>query len=156
MRSSTESHSLPKSHNWRPQPGLSHPHHFLTHLAKDSAITSRVQVFILLWQSSFSHSWHSPNTFQQCLCGRVILTMPLWTCDFESCHGPAVRTLGDCVLCNRHLCSNHLKPEFHTCPRWEVSLFPHSAHLLANSSIVRTRTLTILQPGMLKGVSSQS
>ncbi|RTE72690.1 hypothetical protein BHE90_012886 [Fusarium euwallaceae] len=45
--------------------------------------------------------------------------MPLWACDFESCHRPAVRTLGDCVLCNRHLCSNHLKPEFHTCPRWE-------------------------------------
>ncbi|KAM4055220.1 AN1-like zinc finger domain-containing protein [Hirsutella rhossiliensis] len=45
--------------------------------------------------------------------------MPLWTCDFERCRRPAVRTLGDCVLCNRHLCSNHLQPELHSCPRWE-------------------------------------
>ncbi|POR35227.1 Uncharacterized protein TPAR_04578 [Tolypocladium paradoxum] len=45
--------------------------------------------------------------------------MPLWTCDFESCRRPAVRTLGDCVLCNRHLCSNHLQPKLHSCPRWE-------------------------------------
>ncbi|KAM3451332.1 hypothetical protein MY3296_005373 [Beauveria thailandica] len=44
--------------------------------------------------------------------------MPLWLCDFESCHRPAVRTLGDCVLCNRHLCSQHLQQKFHSCPRW--------------------------------------
>ncbi|KAG5817964.1 hypothetical protein H9Q74_010093 [Fusarium xylarioides] len=45
--------------------------------------------------------------------------MPLWTCDFESCRRSAVRTLGDCVLCNSHLCSNHLQPQFHGCPLWE-------------------------------------
>ncbi|KAI1387436.1 uncharacterized protein F4822DRAFT_282470 [Hypoxylon trugodes] len=41
------------------------------------------------------------------------------TCDFASCQKPAVRTLGDCVLCNRHLCSHHLQHAFHTCPKWE-------------------------------------
>ncbi|QPH11293.1 hypothetical protein C2857_002994 [Epichloe festucae Fl1] len=45
--------------------------------------------------------------------------MPLWQCDFEHCHRSAVRILGDCVLCNRHLCSNHLQPGYHDCPRWE-------------------------------------
>ncbi|KAK9438659.1 Protein kinase-like domain protein [Metarhizium brunneum] len=45
--------------------------------------------------------------------------MPLWKCDFEHCHRPAVRTIGDCVLCNRHLCSSHLRPDIHDCPRWE-------------------------------------
>ncbi|OAA37909.1 Protein kinase-like domain protein [Metarhizium rileyi] len=45
--------------------------------------------------------------------------MPLWQCDFEQCQKSAVRTLGDCVLCNRHLCSNHLQPGHHDCPRWE-------------------------------------
>ncbi|KAM3516473.1 hypothetical protein NHJ13051_009880 [Beauveria bassiana] len=44
--------------------------------------------------------------------------MPMWECDFESCHRPAVRTLGDCVLCDRHLCSRHLQQKFHNCPRW--------------------------------------
>ncbi|KAF1731191.1 hypothetical protein CRV24_009270 [Beauveria bassiana] len=44
--------------------------------------------------------------------------MPLWQCDFESCHRPAVRALGDCVLCDRHLCSQHLQQKFHSCPRW--------------------------------------
>ncbi|KAI1178480.1 hypothetical protein F4777DRAFT_537776 [Nemania sp. FL0916] len=45
--------------------------------------------------------------------------MPMWTCDVASCGKPAVRRLGDCVLCNSHLCSDHVKPEFHTCPKWE-------------------------------------
>lgn len=47
--------------------------------------------------------------------------MPLWTCDFVRCRKPAVRTLGNCELCSRHLCSIHLEPEFHHCPGWEVS-----------------------------------
>jgi hypothetical protein len=108
-----------------------------------------------LWSPPFPHaSRHFPT-----LAGLLVLLhtrMPLWACDFESCHRPAVRTFGDCVLCNRHLCSNHLEPKFHTCPRWEVSMLPRSAYLLANSSIVRTRTLTILWPGMPKDVSSQN
>ncbi|CAJ2506885.1 Uu.00g080710.m01.CDS01 [Anthostomella pinea] len=48
--------------------------------------------------------------------------MPLWTCDFESCQKsavPGLGGLGECVLCDRHLCANHLQPEFHSCPRWE-------------------------------------
>lgn len=48
--------------------------------------------------------------------------MPMWHCDFDGCQRPAVRTFGDCILCNRHLCSQHLKDSFHTCPKWEVSL----------------------------------
>lgn len=43
----------------------------------------------------------------------------MWTCDFTSCQNPAVRTLGECVLCNRHLCSEHLQDAFHNCPKWE-------------------------------------
>ncbi|KAI2463258.1 hypothetical protein F4781DRAFT_417242 [Annulohypoxylon bovei var. microspora] len=45
--------------------------------------------------------------------------MPMWTCDFAGCQNPAVRDLGDCVLCDRHLCSSHLQHEFHKCPKWE-------------------------------------
>ncbi|TPX07598.1 uncharacterized protein E0L32_010697 [Thyridium curvatum] len=45
--------------------------------------------------------------------------MPMWPCDFEGCPRPAVRTFGDCILCNRHLCSVHLQPAFHSCPKWE-------------------------------------
>ncbi|KAI1102469.1 hypothetical protein F4804DRAFT_312893 [Jackrogersella minutella] len=45
--------------------------------------------------------------------------MPMWPCDFTNCQKPAVRTLGDCVFCNRHLCSVHLQPAFHNCPQWE-------------------------------------
>ncbi|KAI1502111.1 hypothetical protein F5X99DRAFT_408301 [Biscogniauxia marginata] len=45
--------------------------------------------------------------------------MPMWTCDFANCEKPAVRNLGDCILCNRHLCSDHLQPAVHKCPKWE-------------------------------------
>ncbi|RDA95140.1 hypothetical protein CP533_1869 [Ophiocordyceps camponoti-saundersi (nom. inval.)] len=45
--------------------------------------------------------------------------MPLWMCDHQGCDRAAVRTLGDCLLCDRHLCSYHLRPEIHTCPEWE-------------------------------------
>ncbi|KAI0871249.1 hypothetical protein GGS24DRAFT_472212 [Hypoxylon argillaceum] len=44
--------------------------------------------------------------------------MPMWTCDVADCAKPAVRNLGDCVLCKRHLCSTHLQPTFHQCPKW--------------------------------------
>ncbi|KAI0469950.1 hypothetical protein GGR56DRAFT_668346 [Xylariaceae sp. FL0804] len=45
--------------------------------------------------------------------------MPMWLCEFEHCRRPAVRTLGECVLCNRRLCCEHVKPIFHDCPKWE-------------------------------------
>ncbi|KAI4870544.1 kinase-like domain-containing protein [Hypoxylon rubiginosum] len=45
--------------------------------------------------------------------------MPMWTCDFANCQKPAVRNLGDCILCKRHLCSDHLQDAFHKCPKWE-------------------------------------
>ncbi|THV71301.1 hypothetical protein D6D28_04537 [Aureobasidium pullulans] len=42
--------------------------------------------------------------------------MPLWHCSIENCHNPSVRVTGDCTICNRHLCYEHLKPTFHKCP----------------------------------------
>ncbi|KAH9904130.1 hypothetical protein F4778DRAFT_734090 [Xylariomycetidae sp. FL2044] len=45
--------------------------------------------------------------------------MPMWTCDFAACGKPSVRILGECALCNRHLCSEHLQHAYHRCPKWE-------------------------------------
>ncbi|KAK7513196.1 hypothetical protein IWZ03DRAFT_401420 [Phyllosticta citriasiana] len=45
--------------------------------------------------------------------------MPIWSCDFDGCDGPAVREQGDCTLCNRHICALNLQPNFHSCPKWE-------------------------------------
>ncbi|KAJ5474662.1 hypothetical protein N7475_004228 [Penicillium sp. IBT 31633x] len=45
--------------------------------------------------------------------------MAIWGCDYEGCANPSVRTDGDCVLCDHHLCVKHLGPEYHTCPKWE-------------------------------------
>ncbi|CAG8948329.1 unnamed protein product [Penicillium salamii] len=45
--------------------------------------------------------------------------MGMWSCDIEDCDKSSVRTYGDCILCCRHLCAEHLKPEYHTCPLWE-------------------------------------
>ncbi|CAI7572132.1 unnamed protein product [Penicillium bialowiezense] len=45
--------------------------------------------------------------------------MPIWRCDYEDCDKPSVRTHGDCVLCDQHLCVKHLGPKYHTCPTWE-------------------------------------
>lgn len=49
----------------------------------------------------------------------------LWVCDVETCTQPAVRTQGECSLCNRHLCFHHVGAEFHQCPRWEVCATHH-------------------------------
>ncbi|BCS29694.1 uncharacterized protein APUU_71264A [Aspergillus puulaauensis] len=43
----------------------------------------------------------------------------MWGCDFEACDKPCVRTYGQCVLCDRHLCAKHLRAEYHKCPEWE-------------------------------------
>ncbi|KAF2275683.1 uncharacterized protein EI97DRAFT_420100 [Westerdykella ornata] len=45
--------------------------------------------------------------------------MPMWACDSDGCSKPAVRNAGDCILCNRHLCSLHLQSPYHQCPSWE-------------------------------------
>ncbi|KZF20990.1 hypothetical protein L228DRAFT_212804 [Xylona heveae TC161] len=45
--------------------------------------------------------------------------MPMWSCDFQDCEKPCVRNAGECILCDRHLCSIHLGVEYHQCPRWE-------------------------------------
>ncbi|EEQ32320.1 hypothetical protein McanMca71_006412 [Microsporum canis] len=44
--------------------------------------------------------------------------MAIWFCDIEDCKKPAVRTHGECPLCDRHLCSAHLEDGFHSCPTW--------------------------------------
>ena len=46
----------------------------------------------------------------------------MWNCDYDDCQRPAVRIVGECILCNRHLCSSHLLPDFHSCPPWEVGI----------------------------------
>lgn len=45
----------------------------------------------------------------------------LWGCGFGTCDKPLVRTYGECILCDRHLCAKHLRSEYHTCPTWEGS-----------------------------------
>ncbi|KAI4842306.1 hypothetical protein E4T44_07386 [Aureobasidium sp. EXF-8845] len=43
------------------------------------------------------------------------MSKPMWYCGFDECNRPGVRILGDCVLCNRHLCFEHLQKSSHTC-----------------------------------------
>ena len=69
------------------------------------------------------------SLFAPCLsflltCSRVVMmaSMAMWICDIENCGKSSVRTEGECILCNRHLCARHLDPEHHTCPKWEVSI----------------------------------
>lgn len=75
--------------------------------------------------------------------------MEMWICDFENCGKPSVRTYGECIICERHLCATHLVPEYHTCPKREVCkrAVPQpnleDIHLLF--SLIRTRHHTILQ-----------
>ncbi|KAF8245486.1 hypothetical protein K440DRAFT_655556 [Wilcoxina mikolae CBS 423.85] len=45
--------------------------------------------------------------------------MPLWNCDIASCKNPGVRIHGDCILCKRHLCTEHLDRAHHKCPEWK-------------------------------------
>jgi hypothetical protein len=53
------------------------------------------------------------------------MNSPMWFCDFHQCNRPAVRILGDCVICDKHLCSTHLQKPFHTCPTPEVLSLLH-------------------------------
>ncbi|KAK2879956.1 hypothetical protein FQN49_000715 [Arthroderma sp. PD_2] len=46
--------------------------------------------------------------------------MAIWYCDYKDCSKPAVRTNGECPLCDRHLCSKHLEVGYHACPRWNL------------------------------------
>ncbi|KAL2010829.1 hypothetical protein VTN00DRAFT_3547 [Thermoascus crustaceus] len=56
-------------------------------------------------------------------------TMPMWTCNVQSCKRPAVRTSGDCIICNGHLCAERLRPTVHHCPGWqEADLYDPAAH----------------------------
>ncbi|GIK07109.1 hypothetical protein Aspvir_002764 [Aspergillus viridinutans] len=45
--------------------------------------------------------------------------MAMWNCDFENCSNPFVRTYGQCIICDRHLCAQHLSSKYHSCPSWE-------------------------------------
>ncbi|OJJ83413.1 uncharacterized protein ASPGLDRAFT_398011 [Aspergillus glaucus CBS 516.65] len=47
--------------------------------------------------------------------------MAMWTRGFKNCSKPSVRTYGECILCDRHLCAQHLGPEYNTCPKWEMT-----------------------------------
>ncbi|OJZ85866.1 hypothetical protein ASPFODRAFT_81709 [Aspergillus luchuensis CBS 106.47] len=40
----------------------------------------------------------------------------MWGCDVEDCNRPAVRLDGDCVICDRHFCDEHIE---HGCPKWQ-------------------------------------
>ena len=48
---------------------------------------------------------------------------PMWKCSIQDCTKPAVRTVGDCTLCDHRLCARHLQPQYHSCSRWEVRSF---------------------------------
>ncbi|KAL4802315.1 hypothetical protein BDV18DRAFT_166963 [Aspergillus unguis] len=43
----------------------------------------------------------------------------MWICDFKNCNRPPVRTEGDCIICDCHLCAVHLDQRYHNCPKWE-------------------------------------
>jgi hypothetical protein len=106
-----------------------------------------VQASIPHWQSSFSDSCHSAKTFRQCLCGRVILKaaadrlseLSVTVSSATAIYAPTIFNLS-----------------FMAVPGGRLVYFLSSIQLLANSSIIRTPTLTTLQPGMLKGVSSRT
>ncbi|KAK1595586.1 uncharacterized protein LY79DRAFT_546829 [Colletotrichum navitas] len=57
----------------------------------------------------------------------MTLAMPLWLCDFEKCSNPAVQREGDCLCCDKHLCSKHLSEPFHKCPNPEKNWSSFSA-----------------------------
>lgn len=90
------------------------------------------------------------------VCPTLSTTMAMWTCDYKGCGRSAVRTLGDCVLCNKHLCSKHLERHLHTCPSWEVSFAPWLTHALTNLLTLRMPTPTILPPEKQRNKSSQN
>ncbi|KAI9146759.1 hypothetical protein HJFPF1_13497 [Paramyrothecium foliicola] len=86
--------------------------------------------------------------------------MPLWKCNYEVCENPAVRNLGDCILCNRHLCVDHLKREIHHCPEWKDEKYGQAveqaeerevAQLIKKINIraLKTRASSIHPEGML-------
>lgn len=65
-----------------------------------------------------------------------------------------LRTSGECIICDRHLCATHLEPESHTCPKWEVSKTAVSYRSLEGINQIFTHTsistcLVILLSGVL-------
>ncbi|KAF9882887.1 hypothetical protein FE257_004924 [Aspergillus nanangensis] len=40
----------------------------------------------------------------------------MWKCDSKGCDRTSVRSGGECVICDRHLCVKHM---VHECPRWQ-------------------------------------
>ncbi|KAJ8060931.1 hypothetical protein OCU04_010011 [Sclerotinia nivalis] len=42
--------------------------------------------------------------------------MVLRTCDAIQCTTPALRCSGSCMICAKHLCFEHIRPEHHKCP----------------------------------------
>ncbi|KAL1305438.1 hypothetical protein AAFC00_002321 [Neodothiora populina] len=89
----------------------------------------------------------------------------MWRCDFQACRADSVRVLGDCMICNQHLCYKHLKPEHHKCPPWEdaeayeaasrVSESNEIKHLLETINISALhQTASSLRNGMICSVST--
>jgi hypothetical protein len=46
----------------------------------------------------------------------------MWKCDFKGCGRTSVRSDGECIICDRHLCVEHMD---HECPRLDVSKTVH-------------------------------
>ncbi|KAG6004502.1 hypothetical protein E4U43_000726 [Claviceps pusilla] len=55
----------------------------------------------------------------------------LWPCDWDECPSPAVQRVGDCLLCDRHLCRFHLQEPWHGCPDPESNWSEYCAQYTA-------------------------
>ncbi|KAG6013426.1 hypothetical protein E4U54_006758 [Claviceps lovelessii] len=55
----------------------------------------------------------------------------LWPCDWDECPSPAVQQVGDCLLCDRHLCRVHLQEPWHGCPNPESNWSEYCARYAA-------------------------
>lgn len=96
-----------------------------------------------LRRSTASHD-HTPYPVFVCLvfriadffslCSKAVVMAPMamWICEIENCGKSSVRTEGECILCDRHLCAQHLDSKYHKCPKWEVSISASDGESRAN------------------------
>lgn len=80
---------------------------------------------------------------RSCLLQQYISKSPMWPCDFDKCERPAVRILGDCVICSKHLCSEHLQKSYHRCPTPEVITFLQIWSESLTDQLIRTGIFSI-------------
>ncbi|KAF5019751.1 hypothetical protein F66182_8236 [Fusarium sp. NRRL 66182] len=57
--------------------------------------------------------------------------MSLWSCGWENCGNPAAQRVGDCLLCDRHLCRTHRQEPWHQCPKPEENWESYAAQYAA-------------------------